>query len=115
MDLLFYYEQEKYDRNKPYKNECKLKLASDSLFLLFTAEYYIEYNRLGRMNYLTYEHGFTLNKTNGDISIIYRLINKKENTHILYKNIIRAKRNNFDMLIELTQRGFYSGEKRFNF
>lgn len=115
MEILFYHEQEKFERNKPLRNLCKLKLASDNLFLLFTSEFYVEYSRLGRKNYLTYEHGFTINKTNGDISVIYRLLNKKENNHVLHKNVIKAKRNNFDMLIELTSRGFYTGEKRHNF
>ena len=99
MEVLFYHEQEKFERNKPLKNLCKLKLASDNDFLLFTSEFYIEYARLGRKNYLTYEHGLTVNKTNGDINVIYRLINKKENNYVLHRNIIRAKRNNFDMLI----------------
>lgn len=115
MEVLFYHEQEKYERNKPLRNVCKLRLASDDDFLLFTSEFYIEYARMGRKNYLTYEHGLSVNKSNGDISVIYRLINKKENNYVLHKNIIRAKKNNFDMLIELTSRGFYTGEKRHNF
>lgn len=115
MEVLFYHEQEKYERNKPLRNVCKLRLASDDDFLLFTSEFYAEYARLGRKNYLTYEHGFTINKSNGDISVIYRLLNKKENDYALYKNTIRAKKNDFDMLIELTSRGFYTGEKRHNF
>jgi len=115
MEVLFYHEQEKHERNRPLRNVCKLKLVSDSDFLLFTSEFYIEYVRLGRKNFLTYEHGLTINKFNGDISIIYRLLNKKENNYVLHKNIIKAKKNNFDMLIELTSRGFYSGEKRINF
>ena len=115
MDVLYYHEQEKYERNKPLRNVCKLKLASDNDFLLFIAEFYIEYVRMGKKNYLTYEHGLTINKTTGDISVIYRLLNKKENSYQLHRNVIRAKKNNFDMLIEFTTRGFYSGEKRHNF
>ena len=88
MEVLFYHEQEKYERNKPLKNLCKLKIASDQDFILYTAEFYIEYMRLGRMNFLTHEHGLTIDKKTGDMTIIYRLVNKKENSHILYKNYL---------------------------
>lgn len=115
MEILFYYEQEKYEKNKPLKSDCKLKLVADDDYLMFTSEFYAEYIRMGRMNYLTYEHGLTINKKTGDFSVAYRLINKKENTYKLYQNTAKVKKNNFDMLIELTQRGFYAGEKRFNF
>ncbi len=115
MEVLFYHEQEKYERNKPHRNVCKLKLASDSDFLMLISEYYIEYSRLGKKNYLTYEHGLTINKSTGDINVIYRLLNKKENSHMLHKNVMKAQKNNFDMLMEFTSRGFYTGEKRFNF
>lgn len=115
MDLLFYHQQSKLTRNKPLNNVCKLKLASDADFLLFTSEFYIEYMRMGRTNYLNYEHGFTINKKTGDISVIYRLINKKENNHILERNTMKARKNDFDMLVDLSNRGFYNGEKRYNF
>jgi hypothetical protein len=115
MEILHYYEQEKYEKNKPLRSEAKLKLAADDDFLIFTSEFYVEYLRLGRMNYLTYEHGLTINKNTGDFTVIYRLVNKKDNTHKLYQNTAKVKKNNFDMLIEITQRGFYGGEKRYNF
>lgn len=115
MDILFSHQQEKYERNKPLRNTCTLKLASDDDFLFYSAEFYIQYLRLGRLNHLSYEHGITINKKTGDFNVIYRALNKKENSHVLHRNTIRAKKNNFDMLIELTQRGFYSGEKRYNF
>lgn len=115
MEILFYYEQEKYEKNKPLKNECKLKLTGDHEYLMFTSEFYIEYMRLGNMNYLTYEHGLTVNKKNGDITVSFRLMNKKQNRYKLHKNISQVKKNDFDLLIELSQRGFYSGEKRENF
>lgn len=115
MDVLFYYDQSKLTRNKPLNNICKLKLAADADFLLFTSEYYIEYMRMGKVNFMTYEHGFTVNKKTGDISVIYRLLNKKTNTYALERNVMKARKNDFDMLIDLTNRGFYTGEKRYNF
>ena len=115
MEILHYYEQEKYEKNKPLRSDAKLTLLADNNFLRFTSEFYVEYLRLGRMNYLSYEHGLTINKNTGDFCVIYRLLNKKENTHRLHQNTARVKTNNFDMLIEVTQRGFYGGEKRYNF
>jgi hypothetical protein len=115
MEILHFYEQEKYEKNKPLRSDTKLKLVGDDDFLMFISEFYVEYTRLGRMNYLTYEHGLTINKKTGDFSVAYRLINKKENTYKLHQNIAKVKKNNFEMLIELTQRGFYAGEKRYNF
>ncbi len=115
MEILHFYEQEKYERNKPLRSDAKLKLAGDNEFLMFTYEFYVEYIRMGRMNYLTYEHALTINKKTGDFSVGYRLINKKENTYKLHQNVAKVKKNNFEMLIELTQRGYYAGEKRYNF
>ena len=115
MEVLFYHQQEKYERNKPLRNECKMTLSSDDEFLFLSSEFYIEYLRLSKKNYLTYEHGLTINKINGDINVTYRLMNKKENSYILHRNVNRSKKNNFDMLIEFSQNGFYSGEKRHNF
>jgi hypothetical protein len=115
MEILHFYEQEKYERNKPLRSDAKLKLAGDNEFLMFTSEFYVEYIRMGRMNYLTYEHALTINKKTGDFSVGYRLINKKENTYKLHQNVAKVKKNNFEMLIELTQRGYYAGEKRYNF
>ena len=53
MEILFYYEQEKYEKNKPLKSDCKLKLVADDDYLMFTSEFYAEYIRMGRMNNLT--------------------------------------------------------------
>jgi hypothetical protein len=36
MEILHYYEQEKYEKNKPLRSEAKLKLAADDDFLIFT-------------------------------------------------------------------------------
>lgn len=115
MGISYYYEQEKVEKNKPLKSECKLKLVSDDDFVMMTAEYYIEYLRLGKMNFLTYDHGLTINKKTGDFTVIYRLKNKKDNSYHLYKNLSKVKKNNFEMLLDFTQRGFYAGEKRHNF
>lgn len=115
MEILYYYEQEKYERKKPLKNECKLKLAADSSFINYIAEYYVEYMRMGKINFVTYEHALSYNIQTGKFTVIYRIINKKENTYDIYRNHNRIKKNDFELLLDLTQSGFYSGEKRYNF
>lgn len=115
MEILYYYQQEKYEKTKNLKNECKLKLSSDDNFINYIAEYDIEYMRFGRINFVKYEHSLSYNIKNGDFSVIYRIINKKENTYNLYKTHTNIKKNNFELLLDLTHSGFYSGQKRYNF
>jgi hypothetical protein len=115
MEILYYYEQEKLEKNKPLKNECKLKLAGDDTFINYTAEYYVEYMRFGKTNFITYEHGLSYSIKDGKFTVIYRILNKKENTHNLYKTLSKVKKNDFELLLDLTHSGFYSGEKRYNF
>jgi hypothetical protein len=115
MEILYYYEQEKFEKNKPLKNSCKLKLAGDDMFINYIAEYYVEYIRFGKMNSITYEHALSYNIKDGKFTVIYRILNKKENTHNLYKTLTKIKKNNFELLLDLTHSGFYSGEKRYNF
>jgi len=83
MEILYYYQQEKYEKTKNLKNECKLKLSSDDNFINYIAEYDIEYMRFGRINFVKYEHALSYNIKNGDFSVIYRIINKKVNTYNL--------------------------------
>lgn len=115
MEILYYHEQEKYEKTKNLKNECKLKLAGDDTFLNYIAEFDIEYMRFGKINFMKYEHALSYNIKTGDFSVIYRIINKKENTYNLYKTSEKKRKNNFEFLLDLTYSGFYSGEKRYNF
>ena len=115
MEILYYYEQEKFEKTKPLRNECKLKLAGDDMFINYTAEYSVEYIRFGRTNQINYEHGLSYNIKDGKFTVIYRILNKKDNTHNMYKTLSRVKKNNFELLLDLTHGGFYSGEKRYNF
>lgn len=115
MEILYYYQQTKYEKTKNLKNECRLKLAGDETFLNYIAEFDVEYMRFGKINFIKYEHALSYNIKNGDFSVIYRIINKKENTYNLYKTSEKKRKNNFEYLLDLTYSGFYSGEKRHNF
>lgn len=115
MEILYYYQQVKYEKTKNLKNECTLRLASDNTSLNYIAEFDIEYMRFGKINFVRYEHALTYNIKNGDFSIIYRIINKKDNTYNIYRTTEKKRKNNFEFLLDLTYTGFYSGEKRNNF
>jgi hypothetical protein len=115
MELLYSYNQEKIEQKNNLKSNCEINLSGDETYLQYTAKYILEYIRLGDKNILTFEHNLVLNKLNGSFSVGYRIINNKKNKYSLYKTTNRVSKNNFDLLLELTQRGFYSGEKRFNF
>lgn len=115
MELLYTHKQEKIDRNHPLKSECNLNLYSDEKTIKYHALYNLEYLRMGIKNELMFEHILEYGKESGEFVVTYNINNKKGNRSILYKTTSKIKHNNFDFLLELTQRGFYSGEKRFNF
>lgn len=115
MELLYSYNQEKIEQKNDLKSNCELNLSGDETYLQYTSRYVLEYIRLGDRNTLTFEHNLVLNKKNGSFNVGYRIINNKKNKYSLYKSTNRVTKNNFEELLELTQRGFYSGEKRFNF
>lgn len=115
MELLYSYDQEKIEQKNNLKSNCELSLYGDESYMQFKSKFILEYIRLGDKNLLTFEHNLVLNKVNGSFSVGYRIINNKKNKYSLYKTTNRVSKNNFDLLLELTQRGFYSGEKRFNF
>lgn len=115
MEILYYHQQEKYEKTKNLKNECKLKLCNVGNQINYIAEYEIEYMRFGKINFVKYEHALTYDIKNGNFSVIYRIINKKDNTYNIYKTSEKKRINNFEFLLDLTYTGFYSGEKRNNF
>ena len=115
MELLYTYNQEKIEQRHNLKSNCELNLYSDGDYLQYTSKYVLEYIRLGDKNILTFEHNLTFNKVKGEFSVGYRILNSKKNKYSIYKTTNRVSKNNFDLLLELTQRGFYTGEKRFSF
>lgn len=115
MELLYSYNQEKIEQKNDLKSNCELNLYGDECYLQYTAKFVLEYVRLGDKNTLTFEHNLTFNKLKGHFSVGYRITNNKKNKYSLYKSTNKVSKNNFELLLELTQRGFYSGEKRFNF
>lgn len=115
MELLYNHKQEKVDRKHPLVSQCDIRLFSDENTITFINVFYLEYLRMGTKNKLTFEHGLSYQKDTGDFTVTYIINNSKNNKNVLYKTTTKIKENNFDLLLEFTQRGFYTGEKRFNF
>ncbi len=110
-----HYFQEKVERNKQSSSTCELRLGSDDNTLVYYADFYINYTRFGDGNKLRFCHELIINKVTGDIQVTYRLQNDRIKNGESVKSVLTVKKNNFDKLCDLVDRGFYYGEKRLNY
>lgn len=115
MELLHRYYQEKREKDRGLLSSCELKVAEDLEYLVYASEYHCEYVRVGKTNAIKFVHHLTLNKLTGDFTVTYRIDNQYSNTSVLKRAGNWVKKNNFEYLTELTERGFYFGEKRINY
>jgi hypothetical protein len=110
MDLLFQYNQTKKFKNTDTVNRCSLRLYEFENLIHFVSEYSFNYLRYGTKNTIEIEHLITVNLTNGDINCTYRIGSQPSNKVAVTKPTMRT--NNFSMLYEMLENGFYRGEKR---
>lgn len=114
MELLYIHQQEKISRkNKSAQglnSDCVLKLYSDNESIMFTSVFNTEYVRVNNVNKLQISHGLTIHKSTGDFNVFYQVNNSNDNKHLIYKNSYKTSKNNFDLLLDLSQRGLYSKE-----
>lgn len=115
MDLIFKYSQEKKDKKFSSNSNCDIKLYHNENELIFFAVYDFDYQRYGNKKHVTFEHGFNLNLNNGDIVTTYRILNDGLTEEKMFRNSYLKKKNDFKMLLELTENGFIRGEKRVNY
>jgi hypothetical protein len=115
MELLHHYYQEKREKDRGLLSSCELKVAEDFEYLVYASEYHCEYVRVGKTNAIKFIHHLTLNKLTGEFTVTYRIDNEHRNTSVLKRAGNWVKKNNFEYLNELTERGFYFGEKRINY
>jgi hypothetical protein len=115
MDLIFKYSQEKKDKKVSSNSNCDIKLYQNENELIFFAVYDFDYQRYGNKKHVTFEHGFNLNLNNGDIVTTYRILNDGLTEEKMFRNSYLKKKNDFKMLLELTENGFIRGEKRINY
>lgn len=81
----------------------------------FTSEFKFYYKIFGGKKMISIWHGFTINLKNGDFQISYQLENKNPETAKLLKSKNNKTNNKFDNLFNLTENGFYKGERRHNY
>lgn len=115
MDLIFKYSQEKKDKKFSSNSNCDIKLYQTENELIFFAVYDFDYQRYGNKKHVTFEHGFNLNLNNGDIVTTYRILNDGLTEEKMFRNSYLKKKNDFKMLLDLTENGFIRGEKRINY
>ncbi len=115
MDLIFKYSQEKKDKKFSSNSNCDIKLYQNENELIFFAVYDFDYQRYGNKKHVTFEHGFNLNLNNGDIVTTYRILNDGLTEEKMFRNSYLKKKNDFKMLLDLTENGFIRGEKRVNY
>jgi hypothetical protein len=115
MDLIFKHSQEKTDKKFSSNSNCDIKLYQTDNELIYFAVYDFDYQRYGNKKHVTFEHGFNLNLNNGDIITTYRILNGGVTEEKMFRNSYLKKKNDFKMLLELTENGFIRGEKRINY
>jgi hypothetical protein len=115
MDLIFKHSQEKIDKKFSSNSNCDIKLYQTDNELIYFAVYDFDYQRYGNKKHVTFEHGFNLNLNNGDIITTYRILNGGVTEEKMFRNSYLKKKNDFKMLLELTENGFIRGEKRINY
>ena len=115
MDLLFKHSQTKKDRKSPATSICDLKVFGDDNFLIYSGVFDLEYSRYGSRKHVTFEHELNICLVSGDIKVTYRIVNDNLSDDNVYKTSYKVKKNDFKMLNDLIENGFYRGEKRLNY
>lgn len=115
MDLLLIHNQKKVDSKSGSVSICDLKLYSDDNNIEFVGTFDFDYQRYGSKKQVTFTHSFNLNIVTGDIVVGYRIINNNLTDERQFKSSALTKKNSFKLLCELSENGYYRGEKRLKF
>ncbi len=107
-----HYFQQKTERNKESNSTCEIRLGSDENCILYYADFYTQYTRQkNEFDYVRFIHELKIDKLTGDIFVKYNIKNQRIKSPVL-KSGDWIKKNNFNMLCDLSERAFYLGEKR---
>ncbi|WP_282459225.1 hypothetical protein, partial [Mycoplasmopsis arginini] len=112
MDLLLTYKQEKRDTKSDSVSTCDLKLYSNHTNIEYVGVFDFDYQRYGTKKQITFRHSFNVDIVTGDVVVGYELTNNNLTRDRLFKTTSINKKNSFNLLYELTENGFYRGEKR---
>jgi hypothetical protein len=115
MDLLFKHYQEKVEKSNNNKSSCDLKVFSDETTLIYDATFELGYSRYGSRINITFQHTLNVSILNGDINVSYKIINENLSNEKTFRNKTITKKNNFGLLVDLTENGFLRGEKRIGY
>lgn len=115
MDLLFKHYQEKKETKSNSKSICDLKLFGDDSKIIYTSLYHFDYQRYGSNKSVTFEHMLDIDINNGDLQVTYKIINENLTDDKMFRNSTRIKKNDFKLLLDLTENGFERGEKRIRY
>jgi hypothetical protein len=115
MDLLLIHNQKKVDAKSGSVSICDLKLYSNDTNIEYVGVFDFDYQRYGYKKQVTFTHSFNLEIASGDITVSYRLNNNNLTDERQFKSSSLSKKNSFKLLSELTENGYYRGEKRLKF
>lgn len=115
MDLLFIHSQNKKEKGGNVIAACDLKLYEYDNLLHYLSEFSFDYMRYGLRRRMIVSHGLTINLKNGDITTYYQLVNDGIGDDRTSKSRVKKNNNNFSSFLELTESGFFKGEKRQNY
>ena len=115
MDLLLIHRQEKKERKSSAGSVCEVKLFNNGSNIEYQSTFDFDYHRYGEKKHVTFLHKFNINIKTGDIVVTYSLDNNNLTSDRLFKSSVTTKKNNFSLLFDLSENGFYRGEKRHKF
>jgi len=115
VDLLFRHNQNKKDRKSSATSICDLKLFGGDDVVILCCDFNLEYHRYGTKKHVTFIHKLEINLNTGDIDVTYKIDNNNLTDEKSFKSTQKIKKNDFKMLGELIDNGFYRGEKRLNY
>lgn len=112
------YYQEKIQKTKELKSTCNLSMFIDDNVIKYAGVFYSEYSRLSVINGTRFLHEITIDKHTGDFTTSYKIENNKDKeSKFLRSGVWKSwvKKNNFNKLLNLTELGFYAGERRLGY
>jgi hypothetical protein len=115
MDILYRHRQDKSDGKNQTKSYCELTLCFDGININYIGNFNFNYVGYGNRRNILFEHAFTLNILSGDITVFYKINNDNLTDEKMFRDLVHNKKNNFRQLEDLTESGFYNGEKRFRY
>lgn len=115
MDLLFTHNQEKKDKKSNSLSKCSLKLYGDDTNIIYKGDFDFDYQRYGTKRHILFYHELVLNKSTGDVVVTYKIVNDGLTDLNMFKSAIKQKKNDFSLLLDLTENGFERGEKRIGY